>query len=74
VDRWTHLSRHHARTRLDDELYQLPQQRWAIIHYVRALQRAARPTEEDVRLAKMSPYTLDDDLPDTSKAQLWPEK
>ena len=52
----------------------LPEQRWAIIHYVRALQRAARPTEEDLRLAKMSPYTLDDDLPDTAKAKLWPEK
>jgi mono/diheme cytochrome c family protein len=52
----------------------LPEQRWAIIHYVRALQRAARPTEEDLRMARMSPYTLDDDLPDTAKAKLWPEK
>jgi mono/diheme cytochrome c family protein len=52
----------------------LPEQRWAIIHYVRALQRAARPTEEDLRMAKMSPYTLEDDLPDTAKAKLWPEK
>jgi mono/diheme cytochrome c family protein len=52
----------------------LPEQRWAVIHYVRALQRAARPTEEDLRLARMSPYTLDDDLPDTAKAKLWPEK
>ncbi len=52
----------------------LPEQRWAIIHYVRALQRAARPTEEDLRLAKTSPYTLEDDLPDTAKVQLWPKK
>ena len=52
----------------------LPEQRWAIIHYVRALQRAARPSAEDMAASKMSPYTLEDDLPDTAKAQPWPAK
>jgi mono/diheme cytochrome c family protein len=52
----------------------LPEQRWAIIHYVRALQRAARPTEEDLKLAKSSPFTLQDDLPDTAKPVMWPKK
>ena len=52
----------------------LPEQRWAIIHYVRALQKAARPSADDLAASKMSRYTLDDDLPDTSKAKSWPEK
>lgn len=29
-----------------------PEDRWAVIHYVRALQRAEHPTEEDVRALK----------------------
>jgi mono/diheme cytochrome c family protein len=52
----------------------LPEQRWAIIHYVRALQRAARPSPDDVAASRMSPYTLDDDLPDTARTQAWPAK
>ncbi len=52
----------------------LPEQRWAIIHYVRALQRAAHPTPEDIAASNMSPYTLEDDLPDTARAQAWPAK
>lgn len=52
----------------------LPEQRWAIIHYVRALQRAAHPTPDDLAASKMSPYTLDDDLPDTARSQAWPAK
>ena len=29
-----------------------PEDRWAVIHYVRALQRAEHPTEEDIRALK----------------------
>lgn len=43
-----------------------PKQRWAIIHYVRALQRAAHPTAEDLELAPKSGFTFEDDLPDTA--------
>ncbi len=52
----------------------LPEQRWAVIHYVRALQKAARPTEADLAAAKRSTITLDSDQPDTAKAQLWPKR
>jgi len=30
----------------------LPEQRWAVVNYIRALQRAAHPTEEDLAAAK----------------------
>ncbi|HZI89860.1 MAG TPA: cytochrome c [Candidatus Polarisedimenticolia bacterium] len=33
----------------------LPEDRWAVIHYVRALERAAHPTAADLRAAGMSP-------------------
>jgi mono/diheme cytochrome c family protein len=52
----------------------LPEQRWAIVHYVRALQRAARPTAADLAAAKTSTLTLENDLPDTGKTVLWPKK
>jgi mono/diheme cytochrome c family protein len=52
----------------------LPRQRWAIIHYVRALQRAAAPTKEDLKLYPESEFTFEDDLPDTAAAKLWPER
>ena len=52
----------------------LPEQRWAVIHYVRALQKAARPTETDLAAAKRSNTNFDSDFPDTTKAQLWPTK
>jgi mono/diheme cytochrome c family protein len=29
-----------------------PEDRWAVIHYIRALQRAQNPTDEDVRELK----------------------
>jgi len=48
--------------------------RWTIVYYVRALQRAAHPTPEDLQVAKRSMITLDSDLPDTGSAQRWPAK
>ncbi|MBU0509011.1 cytochrome c [bacterium] len=47
----------------------LPEQRWAVVHYVRALQRAAHPTEEDLAAAKQSELTLESDLPDTARTK-----
>jgi mono/diheme cytochrome c family protein len=47
----------------------LPEQRWAVIHYVRALQRAANPTAEDLIAAKDSKFTLQSDQPDTSRTK-----
>jgi mono/diheme cytochrome c family protein len=44
-----------------------PVQRWAVIHYVRALQRAAFPTETDVTTMKRENLTLATDLPDTGQ-------
>jgi mono/diheme cytochrome c family protein len=52
----------------------LPEQRWAIVHYVRALQKAARPTAADLQAAKSSGISLDSDLPDTGKVEMWPKK
>jgi mono/diheme cytochrome c family protein len=51
-----------------------PSQRWAVIHYVRALQRAANPTETDLATMKREGLSLETDLPDTGKATLWPKK
>jgi mono/diheme cytochrome c family protein len=54
---------------------QIPaEQRWAIIHYVRALQRAAFPTPDDLAAARQSAIGFESDLPDTGKTQRWPEK
>jgi mono/diheme cytochrome c family protein len=52
----------------------LPEQRWAIVYYVRALQKAAHPTPQDLQAARGSTITLDSDLPDTGKAERWPKK
>lgn len=52
----------------------LPEQRWAIVYYVRALQKAAHPTSQDLQAARQSTVTLDSDLPDTGKTQRWPKK
>jgi len=52
----------------------LPEQRWAIVYYVRALQKAAHPTPPDLQAARRSTFTLDDDLPDTAKVQRWPKR
>jgi mono/diheme cytochrome c family protein len=49
-------------------------QRWAVIQYVRALQRAAAPTAADLKRYPDSEFTFEDDLPDTAKPQLWPER
>lgn len=51
-----------------------PEQRWATVHYVRVLQRAAHPTPADLQAAKRSAITLESDLPDTAKPELWPKK
>jgi mono/diheme cytochrome c family protein len=48
----------------------LPKQRWAVIHYVRALQRAAHPTEEDLKLLPESGIAFESDLPDTGKVKV----
>ncbi|HEY3296403.1 MAG TPA: cytochrome c [bacterium] len=54
---------------------QIPaEQRWAIVYYVRALQKAAHPTAQDLQAARQSTITLDSDLPDTGKAEPWPKK
>ena len=47
----------------------LPKQRWAVVNYVRALQRAAHPTAEDLKLSEGSEFTFEDDLPDTAGVQ-----
>ncbi len=53
-----------------------PEKRWAIVHYVRALYRAAHPTEEDLKM--MQEQKLDilfyKDQPDTSSRVLWPQR
>ena len=53
-----------------------PEQRWAIIHYVRALLRAAHPTPEDLNLLKQEKLEIlfYQDQPDTSSRVLWPKK
>lgn len=48
--------------------------RWAIIHYVRALQRAANPQPADSLMMATGNYNFIDDLPDTAKAVLWPKR
>lgn len=51
-----------------------PEQRWAVVHYIRVLQRAAHPTAEDLQAAAGSAITLESDLPDTAKPALPPQK
>lgn len=48
--------------------------RWAIIHYIRALQRAAHPTAEDSVKMATSRFRFEDDAPDTAKPMLWPNR
>lgn len=48
--------------------------RWAIIHYIRALQRAAHPTTEDSLKMATGRFSFEDDAPDTAKPVLWPAR
>jgi mono/diheme cytochrome c family protein len=52
------------------------EQRWAIVHYVRALYRAAHPTEEDLRILKEQKLDIlfYQDQPDTTGRALWPQR
>jgi hypothetical protein len=55
--------------------YQLdPAQRWAVVNYVRVLQRAARPTPEDLKQLKALGIDFSEDEPDTSAPNVWPER
>jgi mono/diheme cytochrome c family protein len=49
-------------------------QRWAIIHYLRALQRAAAPMPGDSLAMVEGHYSFQDDAPDTAKAVDWPKR
>jgi len=49
-------------------------QRWAVVNYVRVLQRAARPTAVDLALMKRLGIDFSEDEPDTSAPRLWPER
>lgn len=53
-----------------------PEKRWAIVHYVRALYRAAHPTPQDLILVKEQNLELlfSEDQPDTTTKTLWPKK
>lgn len=51
-----------------------PAQRWAVVNYVRVLERAARPTAVDLALMKKLGVDFSEDEPDTSAAKLWPER
>ncbi len=53
-----------------------PEQRWAVVHYVRALYRAAHPTEEDLRILKEQKLDILFylDQPDTTSRAIWPQR
>jgi mono/diheme cytochrome c family protein len=51
-----------------------PAQRWAVVNYVRVLQRAARPTAADLALLKKLGADFSEDEPDTSAPKLWPDR
>ncbi|HLG94287.1 MAG TPA: cytochrome c [candidate division Zixibacteria bacterium] len=51
-----------------------PAQRWAVVNYVRVLQRSARPTAADLELMKKLGIDFSEDEPDTSAPKLWPER
>ncbi|HXF48412.1 MAG TPA: cytochrome c [Verrucomicrobiae bacterium] len=51
-----------------------PAQRWAVVHYVRVLQRAARPTPADLELMKKLGVDFSEDEPDTAAPKVWPER
>lgn len=60
---------------MPDYSFQLdPAQRWAVVNYVRVLQRAARPTAVDFALMKKLGIDFSEDEPDTSTPNLWPER
>jgi len=46
----------------------LPEDRWAVIHYVRALERAAHPEAQDLRAAGIAPDTTGSAAPADSAA------
>ncbi len=43
-----------------------PEQRWAVVHYIRALQRAGNPSDADLQKFRSSGFDAKNDLPDTS--------
>jgi len=49
-------------------------QRWAVVNYVRVLQRAARPTPADLDLMKKLGVDFSEDEPDTTAPKIWPER
>lgn len=51
-----------------------PAQRWAVVNYVRVLQRAAHPTAADLDLMKKLGVDFSEDEPDTSAPREWPER
>lgn len=51
-----------------------PAQRWAIVNYVRVLQRAANPTKQDINDMNRMGLDFEGDLPDTAQPVRWPEK
>ena len=51
-----------------------PAQRWAVVHYTRVLERAARPMAEDLVLMKKLGVDFSEDEPDTAAPKLWPER
>lgn|SRR5574341_452936 len=52
----------------------LPPQRWAVVHYVRVLYRAAHPTPQDLEEMQRLKLDFSEDEPDTSSASRWPKK
>ncbi len=52
----------------------LPAQRWAVVHYVRVLYRAAHPTLQDLEEMQKLKLDFSEDEPDTSSASRWPQK
>ncbi|MDK9699103.1 MAG: cytochrome c [bacterium] len=55
--------------------YQLtPEQRWAVVHYIRALQRAGNPSTADLQKFKSGGIGFENDEPDTTYGVLWPKK
>jgi len=51
-----------------------PEQRWAVVHYIRTLQRAGNPTAADLERFKTSGIGFENDVPDTSLTGLWPKE
>lgn len=51
-----------------------PSQRWAVVHYVRVLYRAAHPTLPDLEEMQRLKLDFSEDEPDTSSVSRWPKK